>query len=219
MVTIQSIVHQTLRLSSSLEEVRSNLDGRLRSLALAHDVLTHENWQGASLGEVVAGALQRFRTGEGTRISMSGPHIRLNPRAALAFSMALHELATNALKYGALSTESGQVIVNWDCDGIPADALWLRWEEHNGPPVKAPTRTGFGSRMIERMLVGEIGGQAKVDYRPRGIVCRIEARSPAFAAPRRRSLSDGADSGFQQPGARQRETWAAGNFRHAVVCG
>lgn len=175
MATIQSIAYQTLRLASSLEEARSNLDARLQSLGVAHDVLTRENWDGATLGEVVAGALQPFRSGHGVRISIGGPDLRVSPKAALAFSMAMHELATNAVKYGALSTDAGRVIVNWDCEGSPPDRLWLRWEELNGPPVTPPTRNGFGSRMIERMLVGEIGGRAVIEYRPRGVVCAIEA--------------------------------------------
>lgn len=176
MATMQSIAHQTMRSAGSLEEARNTLDARLHSLSSAHDVLTRENWEGATLGEVVEGALHPFRTDSRARFSVGGPELRIAPRAALAFSMALHELATNAVKYGALSADIGKVIVNWELDAVSAPrSLVVRWEELNGPPVKSPARSGFGSRMIERMLVGEIGGKARIDYRPRGVVCIIEA--------------------------------------------
>ncbi len=175
MATMQSIAHQTLRLASNLDEARSNLDARLSSLSAAHDILTRENWGGATIREVATGALAPFRA-QAERFTMGGPNIRVSPRAALAYAMALHELATNALKYGALSNDVGRVIINWDVetrDGT--ERLVLRWEELNGPPVHAPSRSGFGSRMIERMLVSEIGGEARIDYRTHGVVCMIEA--------------------------------------------
>ncbi len=175
MATMQSIAYQTLRSASSLEEARKSLESRLQSLAAAHDVLTREAWEGATMSEVVDNALLPFRTKSGSLISTGGPDLRLSPRASLAFAMALHELATNAAKYGALSADIGRVIVNWEIvTGKDADQVELRWEEIGGPPVKPPTRTGFGSKMIERMLSAEIGGKAKIDYRPRGVVCTIK---------------------------------------------
>lgn len=175
MATMQSIAHQTLRNATDLDEARRSLDARLQSLSAAHDVLTRENWEGATLAEVVAETLRPFRSGRG-RFSVGGPDIRMTPRAALAFVMALHELATNAVKYGALSVEAGRVIVNWDIvDGTAPERLRLRWEEIGGPAVTPPTRTGFGSRMIERALASEIGGTAEIEYRPRGILFTAEA--------------------------------------------
>ncbi|MDR7037277.1 MULTISPECIES: HWE histidine kinase domain-containing protein [Methylobacterium] len=179
MATMQSIAHQTLRNASSLDEARDTLDARLQSLSAAHDVLTRESWEGATLAEIVDSALKPFQSGGGRRFHAGGPDLRLPPRLALAFVMALHELATNAVKYGALSNDTGRVILNWDVvDGSKPDRLWLRWEELGGPPVTPPSRTGFGSRLIERALAAELGGTAEIDYRPRGVVFTVEAPLP-----------------------------------------
>lgn len=179
MATMQSIASQTLRGAASLEEAERTLSARLQSLSAAHDVLTRENWAGATLAEIAEGALQPFRTGTGTRFKIDGPIVRLSPRQALAFVMALHELATNAVKYGALSNDKGRIILHWDVvDGSKPDRLWLRWEEIGGPAVSPPLRQGFGSRMIERALAAELEGTAEIDYRPRGLVCTVEAPLP-----------------------------------------
>ncbi len=180
MATMQSIAFQTMRNSATMEEAQEALGARLQSLAAAHDVLTRENWEGATLAEVVEGALTPFQTGAGKRFTTGGPDVRLTPRWALAFVLALHELATNAVKYGALSGEQGRVILNWDIvDGSKPDRLWLRWEEIGGPKVTPPTRTGFGTRMIERALAAELGGgTAEIEYRPRGVVFTLEAPLP-----------------------------------------
>ncbi|AWN51719.1 HWE histidine kinase domain-containing protein [Methylobacterium sp. 17Sr1-1] len=176
MATIQSIANQTLTHASSLSEARTAFNARLQSLSAAHDVLTRESWEGATLAEIADEALRPFRTGAGLRFAIDGPPVRLPPRLALAFVMALHELATNAVKYGALSTEAGRVLLTWEVtfDG----RLRLRWEETDGPPVSAPARRGFGSRMIERVLAAEIGGTAEVEYRPGGVVAQVEAPLP-----------------------------------------
>ena len=176
MATMQSIAHQILRTAPSLEQARATLDARLQSLAAAHDVLTRESWEGATLAEIVEGALHPFRSGTGQRFSIGGPKVWLSPRHSLALIMALHELATNAIKHGALSNDKGRVILNWDIvDGTQRDQLWLRWEELGGPQVIKPTRVGFGSRLIERALAAELGGTAEIEFRPRGIVFTVEA--------------------------------------------
>lgn len=176
MATMQSIAHQTLRNASDLDQARETLDARLQSLSAAHDVLTRENWEGATLAEIVDGALQPFRVNQGKRFATGGPDIKLLPRKALALVLALHELATNAVKYGALSNDEGRVILNWQLvDGATESRLWLRWEELGGPAVSSPSRTGFGTRMIERALAAEFGGSAEIEYRPRGVVFTIEA--------------------------------------------
>ncbi len=180
MATIQSIANQTLTHATSLPEARTAFNARLHSLSAAHDVLTRDAWEGATLAEIVEEALRPFRTGAGRRFRIAGPPVRLPPRLALAFVMALHELATNAVKYGALSTEQGQVLLGWE---VTADGLLrLRWEETGGPPVSAPSRRGFGSRMIERVLAAEIGGTAEVAYRPGGVVAEVEAPLPETGA-------------------------------------
>ncbi|MBE7201229.1 MAG: PAS domain-containing protein [Parafilimonas terrae] len=179
MATMQSIAHQTLSNAASLADARTTLDARLLSLATAHDVLTRESWDGATLAEIAEGALQPFRQRNGKRFKIGGPHVRLSPRQALAFVMALHELATNAVKYGALSSRAGRIDLSWDVVGdARPERLLVRWEELGGPPVALPQRKGFGSRMIERALAAELGGTADIDYRPRGLVCTVEAPLP-----------------------------------------
>jgi PAS domain S-box-containing protein len=183
MATMQSIAHQTLRNATSLDDAHTTLDARLQSLSAAHDVLTRESWIGATLGVIVEGTLQPFRGGAGQRFLINGPEVWLTPRLTLAFTMALHELATNAVKYGALSNDRGRVILNWDLvDGTQAVRLWLRWEEVGGPTVTAPARGGFGTRLIERALAAEMGGTAEIEYRARGVVFTLDAPLPDRAA-------------------------------------
>lgn len=182
MATMQSIAHQTLRGASSLDEAARTLDARLRSLSTAHDMLTLESWAGAPLDEVARKALGPFQGGAG-RFVIDGPEVWLPPRMTLALTMALHELATNAVKYGALSNNVGRVDLTWEI-AIRSGPALLRicWEEADGPPVSAPTRVGFGSRLIERALATEMEGQAKIEYRPSGVRFTLEGPLPERAA-------------------------------------
>lgn len=182
LATVQAIVVQTLRSNLSPEETRDIIQGRIHSLAAAGDVLTRESWDGATLTAVATTALAPFRAGGDRRITIRGPEVMLTPRLALAFSMAFHELATNAVKYGALTNEVGRILLDWDVlDGSRPTRLRLTWHESDGPPVCPPTRRGFGSRMIERALADELQGGAEIDYRPDGIVFTAEARLPVIA--------------------------------------
>lgn len=182
MATLQSIAMQTLRSASSLKDAEKTLNERIQSLATAHNVLTRESWEGADLREVVESAIASFRNGSHERFIFGGPRIWLSPRLSLAFVLALHELATNAVKYGSLSNDHGHVILNWDyVDGSSRERIWLQWEEIGGPAVVKPTRTGFGSRMIEKALSLELNGKAEIDYRPSGIVFTVEAPIPPKA--------------------------------------
>jgi PAS domain S-box-containing protein len=179
LATVQGFTTQTLRTATSLPEAREAITARLIALAKAHDVLTAECWEGADLAQIVADAL-RVHAGDGQRCSWQGNPVRITPRVALALSMMLHELATNALKYGSLSNEAGTVAVSWalSCpDDGPTDAelrLCLRWEERGGPPVTLPVRRGFGSRMIERGLAAEMNGEVRMHYEPIGVVCTLD---------------------------------------------
>lgn len=179
LATVQAIVVQTLRANLSPAGTRDAIQGRIRSLAAASDVLTRESWDGATLTEVATTALAPFRAEDDLRIKVRGPEVTLTPRLALAFSMAFHELATNALKYGALTNEVGRILLDWDIvAGAGPRTLRLTWQEFDGPPVSPPTRRGFGSRMIERALADELEGRAEIDYRTGGIVFTAEARLP-----------------------------------------
>lgn len=179
LATVQAFTTQTLRTATSLHEAREAITARLIALAKAHDVLTAECWEGADLTRIVADAL-RVHGGDGQRCRWRGNAVRVSPRIALALSMMLHELATNAIKYGALSNATGTVLVTWqfadrgDTPAKPQLRLALRWEERGGPAVTPPTRKGFGSRMIERGLANELSGEVRMSYEPGGVVCALD---------------------------------------------
>jgi len=172
--TVQAITSQTLRAIDP--ELRRSLDSRLLALAAAHDVLTRENWERGTLRAVVSEALLPFDGWDAARFWISGPPVSLRPTAVLAMAMGLHELATNALKYGALSDAAGRVEIRWETTGGDDPSLCLVWTERNGPLVSQPVRRGFGTRLIERMLAQDLRGATRIDFDdPRGVVCRIEA--------------------------------------------
>ena len=169
---MQAIAVQTFR-SASREE-RAKFEGRLGALAEAHNLLSQEKWTGSELKDVIARAVQPFLPNAPERIRMNGPAVPLSPRLAVVLSMIVHEIATNAAKYGALSNETGRVTLEWE---VIADTPkpWLRliWTEIGGPPVTEPVRRGFGSRLIERSARDQLGGEATVDFLPRGVVCTV----------------------------------------------
>ena len=183
---IQSIAMQTLRGHDTLREVQEAFMSRLMALADAHDILTAENWDSAELGHVLTHAVGMHRPINGLdRISLAGPAVRLEPKSAVAVAvaMATHELATNAARYGALSSDTGSIAVSWEIEESPeAPLLKLTWTERGGPPVATPVRRGFGSRLIERGLAGELNGTARLDFQPDGLVCTIEAPLPVVGA-------------------------------------
>ncbi|WP_332768441.1 sensor histidine kinase [Phenylobacterium sp.] len=175
LATVQYISAQTLRVSSSIEEAGLAFEDRLLSLSRAHNVLTRANWESAGLREIVAEAMAPYRSIVEQRLGMAGPDVRLAPHTALAIAMALQELATNATKYGSLSTEAGRIDIDWTI--VPAARgamLRLVWAESGGPPVAPPTRRGFGSRLLERGLAREIGGDVRLAFAAGGVVCTME---------------------------------------------
>lgn len=170
--TVQAIARQTLGSDEAMRPAREAFGARLQSLARAHDLLTRESWDGADLAEVVSETLLPY---EHARFEIDGPRQRLSPRVVLAMSLALHELATNAAKYGALSVPSGRVTIGWTVDVTNDRRLELRWQEHDGPPVVAPNRRGFGSRLIEDVLAAELQGTVEMHYEPSGLLCKVSA--------------------------------------------
>jgi PAS domain S-box-containing protein len=169
---VQSMASQSLKQMS--EENRSKVqvfEDRLFALARAHDVLTRENWEGAELREIIHEVVEPYLRQKTKHIEIEGPRLRLIPRTALAIAMAIHELATNAAKYGALSVPSGCVLISWTITSGHAPHLELRWQEQDGPPVSLPTRRGFGTRLIERSLATDVGGEVRLTYEPAGVVC------------------------------------------------
>jgi two-component sensor histidine kinase len=154
---------------------RDTFLARLFALSSQHDLLTLDNWEGASLEGVVRRALRPWREDERVRFQVEGPAVHLNPKRALALGMVFHELATNAAKYGALSNATGAVHVRWSIlpDG---KALRFIWEEHGGPPVAQPQCRGFGLRLIEHGMEREISGKVTLDFRPEGLVCQWDMK-------------------------------------------
>jgi len=180
LAAVQSIARQTLRSERDPAEMSEVFTARLVSLSAAHDILTRENWEGAGLRELAQVALGAF---DERRLRMSGPEVRLGARAAIALSMALHELATNAAKYGALSGEAGNVALGWATRRADAEVLLeLEWREAGGPPVAAPKRRGFGSRLLTQGVRADLNGAAELLFEPDGVICRISA--PLDTPPR-----------------------------------
>jgi len=174
---VQSIAAQTFRNSGVDASVQRAFEARLITLSNVHGVLTQRGWDSADLHDVVSSALRPHAAVDRERFTVAGPALRLGPKSAVALSMAVHELCTNAIKYGALSADSGHVDIDWsDADG----RLRWRWRERGGPPVAIPTRTGFGSRMIERALAMQLSGTVTLDYQATGLVCTIDAPMAAI---------------------------------------
>jgi PAS domain S-box-containing protein len=178
---VQSIVWQTLRTPSDPKVIRESIESRLFALSRSHDLLTREKWESAGLLDIVHDALEPFGVsgGRADRIAITGENIRFPPKSALALGIAFNELATNAVKYGALSNAAGSILIEWTMETTPAgQGLLLDWKEKDGPPVTPPAHKGFGSRVIERGLAHELEGTIHLDYRPHGLVCTMHIPLP-----------------------------------------
>jgi PAS domain S-box-containing protein len=171
LAVVVTLVDQSLRGSTDLAAARADVAGRIQALSRAHDILTADNWSDAAISDIGA-QVARSLSLPADRLEMSGPPIRLGPRPALQLSLALHELSTNALKYGALSNEDGRVSLMWAIDG---SALRVTWAERGGPTVIPPSRRGFGSVLMEKATGAAFGGQAVIDYRPVGVLWTLAA--------------------------------------------
>ncbi len=167
LATVQAIAQQTLRGSTTPERFTEAFESRLMALSKTHNALTDSHWSGAGLRQILWQELSPYGA---ERVTLSGPEIQLSARLALALGMVFHELATNAAKYGALS-EAGQLRVTWSVEDT--EVLSLEWRETGGPTPKPPSRRGFGSRLIERSITGELQGTVAIDYDPAGLICRF----------------------------------------------
>jgi PAS domain S-box-containing protein len=163
---VQSIVRLTR--ADSMPAYVAAVEGRITALSRAHTVLSHSRWQGADLTGLVEEELAPYRSDRGDRIATDGPAVSLQPASAQTLTLALHELATNAVKYGALSSISGQLRVSWE---LKPSTLVLHWEESGGPRVKKPAKLGFGTRIIVASVEGQLGGQAKFQWGDDGLHC------------------------------------------------
>lgn len=175
LASVQSIVSQTLRSAPDAATARQNVESRLAALSKAHNLLSVQEWTSAELGEVVGQELAVFSS---ENVSLSGPAIMLSPKSSISMAMLVHELATNAAKYGSLSREEGQVHIAWamSADGM----LSFTWRETGGAPAVKPDKKGFGTRLIENIVTGEFGGAYEPAYRDEGFSCTIILEADAL---------------------------------------
>jgi PAS domain S-box-containing protein len=179
LAVVQGIAHQTFKASDATAEARRAFEGRLVALGVAHSLLTQANWENASLEELAADTLLANGANR-DRISLSGPKILLPPREALAMAMALHELFTNAMKYGALSNDAGRIELRWSAVDEPQESrLKLSWRESGGPTVSPPKQRGFGSLLLERTLAQDLNGKVTTAFDPEGVHFSIDAPMPS----------------------------------------
>jgi PAS domain S-box-containing protein len=177
LAVVQGIAHQTLKGESVPPELTGTFQARLAALAAAHDLVVRQNWEPTPIKRAIEEAVRPFG-GPDQRFTISGEEFLLPPHRSVTLALAMHELATNAAKYGALSVPNGRVAIRWT---FSQEGLELLWEESDGPPVFEPKRRGFGSRLLQQGLARELGGSVDIHFRPQGLLCRITAPLAAAA--------------------------------------
>lgn len=180
---VQALAMQSFNDRSEPAEARQTFDARLNALSAAHNLLVTQNWERAGLLDTIKASIEATAGANINRVTLHGPDILIAPQTAVSLAMAIHELCTNAIKYGALSNGTGTVDVNWTAspgaDGVID--LTIDWTEAGGPPVVAPSRRGFGTRLIERGLSAELRSNVTLDFVPAGLKCTIMAKLPAVS--------------------------------------
>jgi PAS domain S-box-containing protein len=170
--TVLAIARQSFQGHESESDDFRKFEARLLALSKGHDLITREAWDSTEIADLIVQVLTTYGS---ERFTTDGPNLRLSPRSALALTLALHELATNAAKYGAFSIPSGRVTITWSVEHTHSPQLFFRWQEQQGPVVSQPTRKGFGSQLIERALAFELNGEVRIMYDPQGVICEISA--------------------------------------------
>src|SRR6266481_2743608 len=183
---VDSTAHQTA--AKTPEDFVERFSDRIQGLSVNQDLLVRNEWNGVEIEDLVRAQLAHFADLIGSRIAMHGPKLRLSPASAQAIGLALHELATNAGKYGSLSTDTGRVDVSWGTDG---DTLTMSWTEREGPPVSAPQRRGFGTIVMEAMAERSADGKVNLDYAPSGLTWRLTCPAANALEPREREEISG----------------------------
>lgn len=175
LATVQSLASQTARGAPTPQDFRERFEGRLIALSKAHDQLTQHHWESADLRDLLSGSFAPYPGAVPGRVSLRGEDIVLRPRAVLTLAMAVHELVTNAVKYGALSVPGGRIEIRWQPVEEPEGRKFLRidWVEEGGPTVVEPQQRGFGSKLIEGSIAAELGGRARLTYAPEGLRCEM----------------------------------------------
>jgi two-component sensor histidine kinase len=174
LATVQSLAAQTVRPGRDPTAMRTDFESRLLALSAVHNLIIEAAWRAVSIRDLLATAIRPFAADSGT-FALDGPDISLTAKSAVAFALAVHELCTNATKYGALSVPGGRVAVTWRLeDAGGEERLRFEWREQGGPTVTPPASRGFGSRLLERGLAAEFQGTVKLDFAPAGLVCRMD---------------------------------------------
>ncbi|MCU0790713.1 MAG: sensor histidine kinase, partial [Nitratireductor sp.] len=175
LAVIQAMVSNSLRMSPNPQQFQESFTERLAGLARSHDLLVKTDWGSVALAELIHTQLGAFDDPKRSRVAANGPKVLLSPHTAQHLGMAFHELATNALKYGALSVPEGRVAIDWTLRRKGGgETLLLRWQETGGPPVTEPTRRGFGSTVIERLVPSTPGSTSRLDWLETGLVWELE---------------------------------------------
>jgi two-component sensor histidine kinase len=176
LATVQSLATQTARGTHSPGEFRRAFEGRLIALSQAHDQLTRRHWKNADLRDIVEAATAPHLARSQDQMMIAGEPVTVTPRVALTLALGLHELTTNATKYGALSVPAGRVEVTWQIErrAPQPPALRIEWRERGGPAVVPPKQQGFGTRFVEGSVASELQGKAHIEYAPDGLVCTME---------------------------------------------
>jgi PAS domain S-box-containing protein len=187
MAIVQSIVRLTK--ADSIAEYASVIEGRIKALSRAHALLSDSRWQGAEMAKLVEEELAPYRSGHADRIKVSGPKVVLEPTTAQTLALALHELSTNAVKYGSLSQATGRLELDWE---IQPREIVVTWRESGGPAVQKPRQTGFGAKIITSSIERQLEGKVSFDWRPEGLFCELRA-------PRRQSAEPGSDTVVNLP--------------------
>lgn len=175
--TVQALAHLTFDPERPVAETFNLFFDRLQSLSVAHDLLTEEKWAGAGIRPVIEAALGPFDSFSNERLRLSGPNFTVAPRVAISTAMAINELATNSVKYGALASEAGIVTLDWTMQ--PDGRFDLVWRESGGPAVVPPVRQGFGTSLLQRIFPGDLKADAAIDYAPEGVVYTLRSADPA----------------------------------------
>jgi two-component sensor histidine kinase len=181
LATVSAIAAQSLRTATSIEHGQHAIESRLQALGRAHDLLLQARWSSASLADIVRSAIEPYDSQDAARFAISGPEVHVISGSVIALAMMCNELCTNATKFGALSVPSGCVDITWTIDE-QNERLHLSWTEKGGPPVQAPTRRSFGTRMIEA-LGKQLNGEARLAYEPAGFVYTLDVPLNSLKPP------------------------------------
>lgn len=177
-----AIASQSLREAPSLDAAAKTIASRLSALGVSHDLLIRESWTGAGCRTLIENAIMAFQTEGLKQFTIHGENIAISSGPAVALSMVIHELSTNALKYGALSRPEGRVSIAWSVDA-DTERFRLEWKESGGPPVVEPMKKSFGSRFIEQALPGQLQGEARLIFEPTGLICDVNIPLSSLQEP------------------------------------